>query len=49
MWTALLFNWLAFSCFAFMVCWSRYRLEVVKRRVDEAEALASLEDVRSLG
>ena len=48
MWTALLFNWLAFSCFAFMVCWSRYRLEVVKRRVDEAEALASLEDVRSL-
>jgi heme exporter protein C len=48
MWTALLVNWLAFSCFAFMVCWSRYRLEVVKRRVDEAEALASLEDVRSL-
>ena len=23
----LLINWLAFSCFAFLVCWSRYRLE----------------------
>jgi heme exporter protein C len=22
----LLINWLAFSCFAFLVCWSRYRL-----------------------
>ena len=47
MWHALLINWLAFSCFAFLVCWSRYRLEVVQRRVDEAEALASLEDMRS--
>jgi heme exporter protein C len=47
MWHALLINWLAFSCFAFLVCWSRYRLEVVQRRVDEAEALASLEDLRS--
>lgn len=46
MWTALLINWLAFSCFAFLVCWSRYRLEVVQRRVDEAHALESLEGAR---
>src|ERR1700722_11896016 len=38
----LLINWLAFSCFAFMVCWSRYRLEKLQREVDEAEAMASL-------
>ena len=44
---ALLINWLAFLCFAFMVCWSRYRLEVVQRRVEEAIALQSLEDVGS--
>jgi heme exporter protein C len=44
---ALLINWLAFLCFAFMVCWSRYRLEVVQRRVEEAIALQSLENVGS--
>ena len=38
----LLINWLAFLCFAFMVCWSRYRLEVLRREVEEAEALESL-------
>jgi heme exporter protein C len=42
---ALLINWLAFLCFAFLVCWSRYRLEVVQRRVEETEALQSLEGV----
>lgn len=42
---ALLINWLAFLCFAFLVCWSRYRLEVVQRRVEEAEALQWLEGV----
>jgi heme exporter protein C len=44
---ALLINWLAFLCFAFLVCWSRYRLEVVQRRVEEAIALQSLESVGS--
>jgi heme exporter protein C len=40
----LLLNWLAFSCFAFLVCWSRYRLEKLQRDVDEAHALRSLND-----
>ena len=38
----LLINWLAFSCFAFLVCWSRYRLEVLKREVEHAQASVSL-------
>src|ERR1700683_4095346 len=29
----LLLNWLAFSCFALLVCWSRYRLETLQREV----------------
>src|SRR5215472_6361092 len=41
----LLVNWLAFSCFAFLVCWSRYRLEKMQREVDAAHALQSLQDV----
>ena len=38
----LLINWAAFSAFAFLVCWSRYRLEVVQRAVDESQALQAL-------
>ena len=38
----LLINWLAFSCFAFLVCWSRYRLERLQRDVNEAHAMHSL-------
>jgi heme exporter protein C len=38
----LLINWLAFSCFAFLVCWSRYRLERLHREVEEAQAFESL-------
>ena len=38
----LLLNWLAFLCFAFLVCWSRYRLEILHREVEEAHALQSL-------
>jgi ABC-type transport system involved in cytochrome c biogenesis permease subunit len=38
----LLINWMAFLCFAFLVCWSRYRLEKLRREVEEAEALESL-------
>ena len=41
---ALLINWLAFSCFAFLVCWSRYRLEKIRREVEEMQALESLVD-----
>jgi heme exporter protein C len=38
----LLINWLAFCCFAFLVCWSRYRLEMLQREVEEALAMESL-------
>ncbi len=38
----LLINWMAFLCFAFLVCWSRYRLEKLRREVEEAAALESL-------
>ena len=44
----LLLNWLAFLCFAFLVCWSRYRLEVLHREVDEAHAMESLADADSV-
>jgi hypothetical protein len=40
----LLLNWLAFSCFAFLVCWSRFHLEKLQRAVDEAHAMRSLMD-----
>ena len=43
----LLINWLAFSCFAALVCWSRYRLEVLRRDVDETLALEALLEPRS--
>src|SRR5450755_4241007 len=38
----LLINWAAFSCFAALVCWSRYRLEALRREVDETLALEAL-------
>jgi heme exporter protein C len=44
----LLLNWLAFSCFAFLVCWSRFRLEKLQREVDKAHALRSLLDDRTV-
>jgi heme exporter protein C len=40
----LLLNWMAFLCFGFLVCWSRFRLEKLRREVEEAEALESLEE-----
>ncbi len=43
----LLINWLAFACFAFLVCWSRYRLERVKRDVEETLALEALLETRA--
>lgn len=41
----LLINWVAFLCLAWLVCWTRYRLEIFKREVDEAHALRSLHEV----
>ena len=38
----LLLSWMAFLCFGFLVCWSRFRLELLKRQVEEAQALESL-------
>jgi heme exporter protein C len=38
----LLINWMAFLCFAFLVCWSRFQLEKLRREADEAESLESL-------
>jgi heme exporter protein C len=38
----LLISWMAFLCFAFLVCWSRFQLEKLRREVEDAEALESL-------
>src|SRR5579872_2526915 len=38
----LLINWVAFLCLAWLLCWTRYRLEVLKREVEEAQALESI-------
>jgi len=43
----LLINWLAFLCFAFLVCWSRYRLEALRREVEEVQALEALAETGS--
>jgi|SRR5450432_456876 heme exporter protein C len=40
----LLYNWAAFLCLACLVSWTRYRLEVVQREVEEAQSLESLLD-----
>jgi heme exporter protein C len=42
----LLINWLAFLCFAILVCWSRYRVEVLQREVEEVQAMESLAEAR---
>jgi len=42
MWRVLLINWMAFLCFALLMGWSRYRLESMRREVEEAQALESL-------
>ena len=38
----LLFSWVAFLCFAFLVCRSRFRLELLHREVEEGYALQAL-------
>jgi len=40
-------NLIAFTCFGLLVCWSRYRLEVLRREVEELQALESLLELRS--
>ncbi|HEY8670580.1 MAG TPA: cytochrome c biogenesis protein CcsA, partial [Terriglobales bacterium] len=38
----LLLNWAAFLCLAWLLCWTRYRLEVALRELDEAQAVDAL-------
>lgn len=38
----LLINWAAFLCLAWLMAWTRYKLEVLQREVEEAEAMQSL-------
>ncbi len=38
----LLISWMAFLCFAFLVCWARYELEKMRREVEKAEGVESL-------
>jgi len=40
-------NVAAFSCFGALVCWARYRVELMNRDVEEAHAVESLQDVGS--
>ncbi len=42
MWKAVWINWLAFSLFAFLVCWIRYKLERARQELDEREALRAI-------
>lgn len=42
MWHALLYNWLAFSAFAALLCYFRYQLERKQRDVEETLALESM-------
>jgi heme exporter protein C len=42
MFDVLLINWAAFLGFALLICWSRYRLEVLEREVEEMQALEAL-------
>ncbi len=39
-------NVLAFSCFGALLCWARYRIELMQRQADELEANASLTEHR---
>jgi len=40
-------NWAAFLCFAGLVFWQRYRLEVLQQEVEETQALEALLDAGS--
>jgi heme exporter protein C len=47
MFHVLLINGAAFLCLAILVCWSRYRLEILRREVEETQALEALLEPRS--
>jgi heme exporter protein C len=38
----LLINWAAFLCLAWLLCWTRYELDVAQRRIEESQAMESL-------
>ena len=38
----LVVSWTAFLFFAFLVCWSRFRLELLQREIEEGHAMESL-------
>jgi heme exporter protein C len=38
-------NVLAFSCLGALMCWVRYRVELMRRQIDEAEARSSVGDL----
>jgi heme exporter protein C len=38
----LLINWMAFLCFATLLCWARYQLEILHRKIEETHALEAL-------
>ncbi len=42
MWTAVLWNWVAFMAFAALLIWVRYRLETARQQLDEAHALKAV-------
>ncbi len=44
----LLLSWMAFLCFCALVCWSRFRLELLKREVEEAHAMESMAGASAL-
>jgi len=43
----LLINWMAFLLFTFLVCWSRFRLEMLHREVEQAHAMESMGGARA--
>jgi heme exporter protein C len=43
----LLISWAGFLCLALLICWSRYRLERLRREVEETQALEALLEPRS--
>src|SRR6202041_1447868 len=48
MFNVLMISWTAFLFFAFLVCWSRYRLEILRREVEQAHAMQSLSGADSI-
>jgi heme exporter protein C len=45
MWVTALINWAAFLFLGWLLCWTRYRLEFLKREVEETQAIESLTEV----